>query len=69
MAKVHPGAILTPHFRDFCRHVSDGLALYQVPMIYRGLPMSAAPGAAVALITTAEHSVLGTLWIYGWTPP
>jgi hypothetical protein len=101
VAKVHPGAVLAPHFRDFLppwvarqpwyrgkgitpltpvgyfrfedpagevgvetHLVSDGVALYQVPMTYRGSPMTAVPAAATALITTAEHSVLGTRWIY-----
>ncbi|ONI84669.1 hypothetical protein ALI22I_29495 [Saccharothrix sp. ALI-22-I] len=42
--------------------VSDGAVLYQVPMTYRGAPLvEAGPGALVA---TAEHSVLGTRWIY-----
>ncbi|MBO0803354.1 MAG: hypothetical protein J2P25_09830 [Nocardiopsaceae bacterium] len=42
--------------------VSDGAAVYQVPMTYRGAPL---PGAGPAdLIVTAEHSVLGTRWIY-----
>src|ERR1039457_3863912 len=44
--------------------VSDGLALYQVPMTYRGTPVNDVPAAGTALITTAEHSVLGTRWIY-----
>ena len=102
MAKVHPGATLTPHFRDFLPQwlarqpwyrgngspsltpvgnfrfedpagevgiethlVADGPVLYQLPMTYRGTP---APEdgrlAPPALITTAEHSVLGTRWIY-----
>ncbi len=98
MANVHPGATLTPHFRDFLpawvarqpwypgpdvpsltpigylrlqdpdgavgietHLVSDGTRVYQVPMTYRG---AALDGAAAALITTAEHSVLGTRWIY-----
>jgi len=102
VAKVHPGATLTPHFRDFLppwvarqpwfrgrgvpsltpigyfrledpsgevgietHLVTDGLALYQVPMTYRGAPMKdGGPAAAAALVATAEHSVLGTRWIY-----
>jgi hypothetical protein len=101
VGKVHPGAVLSPHFRDFLppwvarqpwyrgngipsltpvgyfrfedpdgevgvetHLVSDGLALYQVPMTYRGTPVNAVPAAGTALITTAEHSVLGTRWIY-----
>jgi Maltokinase N-terminal cap domain len=101
MARIHRGATLTPHFREFLPQwvarqpwylgqgvpklvpvgyfrfedpagevgiethlVSDGSALYQVPMTYRGAPMPAAvPGAADALISTTEHSVLGTRWI------
>jgi Maltokinase N-terminal cap domain len=41
--------------------VSDGSQLYQLPMTYRDAPLD---GAAGSLITTAEHSVLGTRWIY-----
>lgn len=42
--------------------LSDGAVVYQVPMTYRGAPL---PGAApAALIVTAEHSELGTRWIY-----
>jgi hypothetical protein len=99
MAKVHPGATLTPHFRDFLppwmarqpwyteagtpslspvgyfrfedpagevgietHLVTDGPVLYQIPMTYRGTPLG--PGASGALIATAQHSVLGTRWIY-----
>ncbi|MGV9325938.1 maltokinase N-terminal cap-like domain-containing protein [Streptosporangium sandarakinum] len=98
MAKIQPGATLTPHFRDFLpawvaqqpwypgdrvpslspvgyfrfedpagevgietHLVTDGSVLYQIPMTYRGAPLA---GADQALITTAEHSVLGTRWIY-----
>ncbi|WP_157570716.1 maltokinase N-terminal cap-like domain-containing protein [Microtetraspora malaysiensis] len=43
--------------------VTDGSAIYQIPMTYRGAPIENA-GAEEALITTAEHSVLGTRWIY-----
>ena len=43
--------------------VSDGALVYQIPMTYRGEPLSG-PGAGAGLITTAEHSVLGTRWIY-----
>jgi hypothetical protein len=102
VAEVHPGATLTPHFRDFLPQwvarqpwyrgigisslapvghfrfedpsgevgiethlVSDGQAVYQVPLTYRGAPMKdGEPAAAAALVTTAEHSVLGTRWIY-----
>jgi hypothetical protein len=41
--------------------VSDGSQLYQLPMTYRDAPLDGADGS---LITTAEHSVLGTRWIY-----
>jgi hypothetical protein len=98
VAKVHPGATLTPHFRDFLpawvarqpwyagvgvpalapagyfrftdpagavgietHLVSDGPRLYQVPLTYRGAPLDGVEGS---LIVTAEHSVLGTRWIY-----
>jgi hypothetical protein len=98
VAIVHPGATLTPHFRDFLPSwvarqpwypgpdipsltpvgylrledpagavgiethlVSDKSRVWQVPMTYRG---AALDGAGAALITTAEHSVLGTRWIY-----
>lgn len=98
MAKIHQGATLTPHFRDFLPEwvvrqpwylgegvpslrpagffrmedpagevgiethlVTDGSALYQIPMTYRGAPVD---GADQELIATAEHSVLGTRWIY-----
>lgn len=39
--------------------VADGSDLYQVPLTYRGAPVE-----GPALLTTAEHSVLGTRWIY-----
>jgi Maltokinase N-terminal cap domain len=98
VAKIHPGATLTPHFRDFLpawvsrqpwyagtgvpslapvgyfrlgdpagavgietHLVSDGSQLYQLPMTYRDAPLD---GADSSLITAAEHSVLGTRWIY-----
>jgi Maltokinase N-terminal cap domain len=41
--------------------LTDGSVVYQLPMTYRGAPL---PGLQDALITTAEHSVLGTRWIY-----
>jgi hypothetical protein len=41
--------------------ISDGARLYQVPMTYRDAPLDGAEGS---LIATAEHSVLGTRWIY-----
>lgn len=34
---------------------------YQVPLSYRGAPLA---GAEEFLITTMEHSVLGTRWVY-----
>jgi hypothetical protein len=115
VAKVHPGATLTPHFREFLpawlarqpwyrgrgipslapvgsfrfedpagavgietHLVTDGAVVYQVPLTYRGAPMVTGPmvsGPAVSgpadggraedsLVATAEHSVLGTRWIY-----
>jgi hypothetical protein len=39
--------------------LTDGSAVYQVPMTYRGQPL-----AGGALIATAEHSELGQRWIY-----
>jgi hypothetical protein len=41
--------------------VAAGDALFQVPVTYRDAPLT---GAEDALITTAEHSVLGTRWVY-----
>jgi hypothetical protein len=41
--------------------LTDGNAVYQIPMTYRGAPL---PGAEAALISVSEHSVLGTRWIY-----
>jgi Maltokinase N-terminal cap domain len=102
VAKVHPGATLTPEFRWFVprwvarqpwyagdatpelrpvgffrfedpdgevgieTHVlTDGNAIYQIPMTYRRAPL---PGVAeAALISVSEHSVLGTRWIYDAT--
>jgi hypothetical protein len=40
--------------------VSDGRAVYHLPMTYRGQPRPDPSG----LITAAEHSVLGARWIY-----
>ncbi|SES24972.1 hypothetical protein SAMN05216188_1284 [Lentzea xinjiangensis] len=42
--------------------VAGGGVLYQVPMTYRGAPL--AEVGPDALVATAEHSVLGTRWIY-----
>lgn len=42
--------------------LTDGSAVYQIPMTYRG-----APTDIDGLIATAEHSVLGTRWIYDAT--
>jgi Maltokinase N-terminal cap domain len=39
--------------------ITDGSAVYQLPMTYRGAPL-----ADGALIATAEHSELGQRWIY-----
>jgi hypothetical protein len=44
--------------------VTDGSALYQIPMTYRDAPLD---GAEAALISTTEHSVLGQRWIYDAT--
>lgn len=45
--------------------LTDGAVLYQLPMTYRGAAL-----AGAGLIATAEHSVLGTRWIYdGVTDP
>lgn len=102
MAKIHPGATLVPHFREFLppwvarqpwyrgtgapslspvgyfrfedpagevgietHLVTDGLAVYQIPLTYRGAPLTSGTlSVEEPLITTAEHSVLGTRWIY-----
>lgn len=42
--------------------LADGETIYHVPMTYRGAPLPGGP--ADALIAQAEHSVLGTRWIY-----
>jgi hypothetical protein len=39
--------------------LQDGETVYQVPLTYRPAPLDGG-----ALVTTAEHSVLGTRWIY-----
>ncbi|MGH3167179.1 MAG: maltokinase N-terminal cap-like domain-containing protein [Trebonia sp.] len=48
--------------------VRDGTTTYQVPMTYRGAPLAAAGDHAgtgtPTLIVVAEHSELGTRWIY-----
>ena len=41
--------------------VRAGDALFQVPLTYRDAPLA---GAGDSLLTTAEHSVLGTRWVY-----
>lgn len=41
--------------------LTDGSAIYQLPMTYRDAPL---PAAAAHLIVQAEHSVLGPRWIY-----
>jgi Maltokinase N-terminal cap domain len=102
MAKIHPGATLTPHFRDFLpgwvarqpwyagsgvpsltavgyfrfedpagqvgietHLMTDGSVLYQLPLTYRDAPLEGhSSGQPEPLIATAEHSVLGTRWIY-----
>jgi len=42
--------------------IADGATIYQVPMTFRDAPLDGAE-----LIATAEHSVLGTRWIYDAT--
>jgi hypothetical protein len=94
MGKIHAGATLTPHFREFLpawvadqpwyegtgalrpagflrfedpagevgmetHLLHDGQAVYQVPLTYRPGPLEGG-----VLVATAEHSVLGTRWIY-----
>lgn len=94
MEKIHVGATLTPHFREFLpawvagqpwyegpgvlrptgflrfedpagevgmetHLLHDGQAVYQVPLTYRPAPLDGG-----VLVATAEHSVLGTRWIY-----
>jgi hypothetical protein len=46
--------------------LTDGSEVYQVPMSYRGAPLDEPAGGtgAAALIMQAEHSELGTRWIY-----
>jgi hypothetical protein len=49
--------------------LTDGTAVYQIPMSYRAAPLGELAGAsqadpATALITQADHSELGTRWIY-----
>jgi hypothetical protein len=49
--------------------LTDGSATYQIPMTYRGAPLDHLAGdtgtePAAALIAKAEHSELGTRWIY-----
>jgi len=41
--------------------VHDGSTAYQLPLTYRGAPLE---GAEDALVTRAEHSELGSRWIY-----
>lgn len=43
--------------------LGDGTNLYQVPLTYRDAPLDVPD----ALVSTAEHSVLGTRWIYDGT--
>ena len=40
--------------------VESGETIYQVPLTYRDTPLASGPG----LITTVEHSALGTRWVY-----
>lgn len=44
-----------------CFLARAGGALFHVPLTYRDAPLE---GAEDALITTMEHSVLGTRWVY-----
>jgi hypothetical protein len=49
--------------------LTDGTAVYQIPMSYRGAPLCELAGGsqtdpATALITEAEHSELGPRWVY-----
>jgi hypothetical protein len=49
--------------------LTDGTAVYQIPMSFRGAPLRDLAGGsqadpATALIAEAEHSELGTRWIY-----
>ncbi len=47
--------------------LTDGAVVYQIPMTYRDAPIDGTPGGrpgADRLIAIAEHSVLGTRWIY-----
>lgn len=46
------------------RDLGHGDVVYQVPLTYRDAPL---PLAGSALVATAEHSVLGTRWIYDAT--
>ncbi|HEX8867317.1 MAG TPA: hypothetical protein VF821_16785 [Lentzea sp.] len=94
MGKIHAGATLTPHFREFLpawvagqpwyegrgalrpagflrfedpagevgvetHLLRDDEAVWQVPLTYRSAPL-----AGAELVTQAQHSVLGTRWIY-----
>lgn len=44
--------------------IRSGATLYQVPVTYRGSPLD---GAESYLLSTTEHSVLGTRWVYDAT--
>jgi hypothetical protein len=48
--------------------VTDGTAVYQIPMTYRGAPLARTAGGRAAdpaaLLAEAEHSELGARWIY-----
>lgn len=45
--------------------LADGSHLYQIPMTFRDAPLPGeSPQGVTPLITTAQHSVLGTRWIY-----
>jgi hypothetical protein len=52
--------------------LTDGTLVYQIPMSYRGEPLRELAGdgradPAAALLAEAEHSELGTRWIYDAT--
>jgi hypothetical protein len=63
VGKIHPGATLTPHFRDF---LPAWLILqpWYLGTAAQRCARSVTSGSAHALITTADHSVLGTRYIY-----
>lgn len=44
--------------------IRHGAWMYQVPLVYRNAPV---PELAAFLLTSTEHSVLGTRWVYDAT--